>query len=330
MDDRSRDAPPSGPPPAYQTVVRKVYAGSIRLPMLVICIITEIYLCWSGGAQIGSVRRYGFTGMLATLSIVQGSLYVGAGIIEFIGVLACVLERIPLARIYAPLSIVALVSTCASQLIGIVVHFTEKQPLLQACTNYNTGRTDQDWYSGWLLWPTSGDGSSAPISAQQASSYCSKRWSGSSAGEIIGLIVTIIVGLIFVSLSFMYLRELLDPGSLRRQAGLEAVIPLSSSINGQQQAWNHYYPQSNNLQGESMYPPPQGPLPGEYGHGLGEPLPPKYSREMARHSVDGPDRKSLSGPFGYGAFESHDSVNRDTDEGEEEGKGDQRHASSSR
>ncbi len=334
--DNSHDPP--GPPPAYYNVVRKVYPYSVRWVLFTVCIVVTIYLAFDGADHIRTAQRYGLTGAPFTLMIVTGVLSIVAASLQLVGLAAIYSERASYARLFTKANIATFVLAGVSHLLQVVVHFQYKQQLIAGCTTYNIGRTDQDTgYSGWLFWASSSSSSNgSPLTASQAADLCTGRWNSSSTGTIISLIVVLILGSIFVSTSFVYLRELLDPRSSRRQArgtatGMADGMQLHQLGHGDGPgAPNPCYAYNSDIPHGPGAPPVGGPFSGAYaappgpppptepgytasGYGYrGEeagPLPPKYERGLSGNGSGSgeegyeDDGKSLTGPHGYGAFE---------------------------
>jgi hypothetical protein len=294
--------------------------------MFTTSVVSEVYLFLSAAGLFNRNRDYGYTGALKTLTLVQGILFLIAGGIEVIGSLAALLEKIVLARIYAAATPISLGLTGASQLMAVIAHYTHQTDIINACTTYNTGRTDASYSSTWLLWPSSSSDQDTALTQQQASDGCTSNWKNGKSGVILALIIILFIGCLFMVLSFIYLRELVDPSSLRtrrRRNQQVEQVPLSQyAYNGGGQ-----YP---------AYAPPPGPPPSQEGYGYtaggaapmpyaaGYGLPPKYERGDSPFSARDADAKELDGPYGYGAFAgSRDEVDRDEQQ-------EQRRASGSR
>ena len=262
-----------------------------------ISLIGTIVLSVAAARSSVGAQKYGFTGSTMTMAIIQTAFYSIAAVLEFIGVMATFQENVPLARIYAYGSTVGFLATCTASLLSIIIHFTRKDILISLCTAFNTGRREAIWYDDYYFWSEDGDGSGPAFTDVTANSYCNRRWNNSGPGVIISFLAIIVLGGMVISMSFMFLRQLLDPNFSRQrmQAAANTAVPMAP-----------YGPGSG--MGGGFYPPPPGAPPADssYDYGYGYELrqdphmPPRYERELEKDSAA--DRKSLSGPHGYGAF----------------------------
>jgi hypothetical protein len=179
----------------------------------------------------------------------------------------------------------AFAAVIASEILGIVVVYTLKADVINSCTARNTGSIDDD---GSIF---GSDDNSAPLSTADAASYCQSLWTSNRTWDIVWLLITLPLGLLFVMLSFAYVRQLLDPSSVKvrisrfQQQHQQQQQPPNQGMHGpyDPEAAFSYPPTS------SAYAPPSGPPPSGPG------APPMYS---GRPSMD--DWDDVKSPAGYG------------------------------
>ncbi|KAF8497489.1 hypothetical protein F5888DRAFT_1698412 [Russula emetica] len=141
---------------------------------------------------------------LASLSIVLGSLYIGAAAIFLFGVFAAasvrrlltalnhsqiphatMQRRLALIRIFSFLSAAAAVIIIASGFLRTIVHFMLKSSLISECTALATG---QNVVTVWGVWNSGPDQRLTPTEANQ---FCRNAWNHDSFSEILWLIIEI-------------------------------------------------------------------------------------------------------------------------------------------
>lgn len=191
-------------------------------------------------------------------------------------------QRLILARIYSYLSLLAYAAVLASQILGVIVTFTDKTDVIASCTAYYTGAsaTSGSWWS-------SDDNFLTPMTAQQAAAYCQRLWSSSKTWDIIWLFVSAIVGAFFVMFSFAYVRQLLDPSSVKERVSRFANHQTHQPPYDPAGAFT-YPPQTADTP-YAPYAPPPGPPPAPHDP-FRDPRP-GSSRNVAMHSDDEDDVK---------------------------------------
>lgn len=138
---------------------------------------------------------------LANLSIVLGSLYVGAAAIFLFGAFAAGSRRLGLIRIFSFLSAAVAVIIIASGFLRTIVHFILKKSLINECTELATG---QNVVTVWGVWNSGPDHRLSPT---EANKFCRHAWNHDSFSEIFWLIVEIIVLPLFVLVVFAYAQQ---------------------------------------------------------------------------------------------------------------------------
>lgn len=215
-------------------------------------------------------------------------------------------QRLSLARTYSWASLLALAAVVASELLGIVVTFTLKTDIVNVCTARNTGRTESD--GGLLDISPSNNGT---LTEAQARTNCESQWSSDRTWTIIWLIVTIFVGTFFVSFSFGYVRQLLDPLSVRERPAAtfwsrrqQQGAPSAQYGQGAPYDTDAYYQTPYNgghyANNPYSYPPPPGPPPPGHvppHYGQQDRMPPTYDGVNRPSSVDLDDAKRA--PYGH-------------------------------
>jgi hypothetical protein len=181
----------------------------------------------------------------------------------------------------------AFASVIASEVLGVIVTFTLKTDVINSCTAHYTGSTEDD---GSIF--GNGNSNSGPLSATDANNYCQSLWSSDRTWDIVWLFVSLFLGSLFVMFSFAYVRQLLDPSSVRVRINRfqQQSRPQQHGMNGpyDPEAAFSYPPNSASA---AMYPPPPGPPPSGPG------APPLYSGRGSMDDWD--DAKSPTG-YGYG------------------------------
>lgn len=169
---------PSQAPPAYTTVLRRVYPYSMRPVLLISTFISFLYLAIVAIASFRSTSWAHETTRLKLLDILIGALLLPAAIIEVIGFTAAYTCRLHLARLYSVASVAALALTVAADVLAIVEHYVVKGDLINGCTQDNTGRIGRvsSGWGGWFGGSTTGDDSTTPWTADQARAYCTSQW----------------------------------------------------------------------------------------------------------------------------------------------------------
>jgi hypothetical protein len=199
---------------------------------------------------------------LATLSLVMAVMFMVACLIEALGFVAALTQRLALIRIYAPGSVLSCLLVVAASLIGVVVHFTNKNDLITECVNIATGE-EVDFRFGWF-----GPSVHDTLTRPEAEAFCQDGWNHDSWSTIVSLLIDAGLGVLFSAIAFAYYRQSLDPAS----AANTFRAPPNQMRGGAYP--EHYNPPYNssvpNLPygaGPSAYAPPPGPPPAFAGAG---------------------------------------------------------------
>ncbi|KAK0536497.1 hypothetical protein OC835_002004 [Tilletia horrida] len=152
-------------------------------------------------------------GKLKVFDAIEGTLYTVAGAIEVFGLIAAAKSAYQLARLYSFASCVSLGCTLAAELLGIIVHFSNKDLIIDTCTTRNTGRYRPSYADGW--WGSSDYDVDRPMDAAAARDWCTKTYKRQSPWSIVLLLATAFLGFILVTLSFAFVRQLMDPRATR-------------------------------------------------------------------------------------------------------------------
>lgn len=146
--------------------------------------------------------------------------------------------------------------------------------------------------TGWF--GSSNNNSSTPWTEAQASDYCQSLWSSNRTWDYIWLFITFFLGAAFVTFSFAYVRQLIDPNSVQeRRSRLPFHRQRQTELNGpyDPDAAFSYPPGTGSYQPPPGPPPPMGPS--------GVAPPPTYTgRDSFDDGYDG-DVKSPAA-YGYG------------------------------
>ncbi|KDQ06443.1 hypothetical protein BOTBODRAFT_39599 [Botryobasidium botryosum FD-172 SS1] len=227
MDTRP---PPNAPPPPY-ALLNRVYRKSYR-PIAIVCAsFSCLYgLIWGAGAlrDISSDKKY--LPRFAGFDIALGIMYLAVALIEFYGILAASSQKLKLVRIYALLTIPAVLTIMTCEMMRIVLHFIFKNSLIDQCTQASTGAT----YSTGSFW---GGFSRGTLTLRQAQQWCNDSWNRGTFADIAWFIAATIFGWLFSSVAFSYYHQLLQSPS--RMAPSDQIRM-------------------------GNFPPPQGPPPGPY------------------------------------------------------------------
>ncbi|KAF7986085.1 hypothetical protein HWV62_41493 [Athelia sp. TMB] len=206
-------------------------------------------------AVVGGFKQIG------KFAVVLGVMYLAAALIELLGVASCFTARIAIIRVYAFGSILSALLLVAGSLISVIVHFTQKNEILNACQQLVTNST-LDVSFGWF-----GPSTSETLSPADAKNFCQNGWDHESWSSILVVIAEIFLGAVFSLIAFTYYRQCLDPTSaanafrapsnqMRAQAG--GAYP------------GHYNPPYGttpygtalpNLSYDAPFQPPSGPPP---------------------------------------------------------------------
>lgn len=263
----TRPPPPQGAPPSY-TFVTRFYRRSLRPVVLGTSFLTAVWSLFSGIGFYRNVGPYNDNGapFLATVYIIFGSLYMGVLVIGLFGLFAAGTQKLPLVRIFALLSALAVVIVSGVTLARVVIHFTKRDTILDACTNAATGAVFV--YGGW--W---GPVYSDTLTKSEAQDFCSHYYDRDSWSLILAFLILSGLGIFFSFLAFGYLRQMLDPSSpanVMRDPQRSGAFPA------------HYNPpygyNTGYGQGYYNYPAPAGPPPsGAYANPPDDGKPPGYT-----------------------------------------------------
>ncbi|GAA95804.1 uncharacterized protein L969DRAFT_94840 [Mixia osmundae IAM 14324] len=180
-------------PPAYASVVQRVYGRTLRPVIILQCIIGLLYGAISGARWLRDTNDTGETTRLKTFDIILGVLLLLVALIEMLGLHAAVLQRAKFARLYFIASTVAAALTLTIGLVRIVVHFVAKSDIIAQCVLENQGAQDDD---GVLL------------TDAQLTDACNSSWSSGTYFDIGWLIVTVLLSLLWASTAAGYYHEL--------------------------------------------------------------------------------------------------------------------------
>ncbi|KAL0949997.1 hypothetical protein HGRIS_010006 [Hohenbuehelia grisea] len=182
----------------------------------------------------------------------------GIFICEVFGLVAAVTRRLVLIRIYALLSAVAALTVFASSLLRVIIHFTEKNDLISECTTLSTG--DEIIYRFGLFGPIR----SERLSPGQADAWCRRAWDRDSWAEIVSLLITLFLGVMFSIVAFAYYRQMLDPSSpanASRAPSSQVRMEIPTYYNPPYNASVPNLGYNPSPQYQPQYAPPAGPPP---------------------------------------------------------------------
>jgi len=293
----SRPPPPQGPPPSYAFVTR-VYRKTLRPPVLLTAFIGGL---WALFSAIGWFRNYGvdknqhFTS-IANLSVALGAVYLAVAFIGLFGMIAAGLQRTPLVRIYAYLTVFASLIVTGASLARVVTHFIWKNDLITECTDLTEGQ-EVVYYGFW------GPVHHETIDKDDAQDWCNSSWKHDSWAEIVALLILIVLAALFTAIAFSYLRQIMDPSSPANSSR----APFNQDRFGNFP--NHYNPPYNaGASSYGGYAPPAGPPPGMHDPERDDPFvappydgkPPGYTGGDRGFDVDTKDTKDpfADGPSG--------------------------------
>jgi len=205
MDTR---APPQGAP---RFGFKRVYRTNLRPVVIAVGSLSALWTLFSGIGFFRSIStdKQESVPKLATFALVLGVVYMALFLIETMGVIAAVLQRLALVRIYAYLSLVAIVLTTGGGIFQVVVHFTSKSDILKECTDLTEGSTTAVYPFGFF-----GPSSHEVIDAADAASWCQNAYDRDSWQDIVSLLIYIFLVVSFSMLAWGYYRQVLDPTSV--------------------------------------------------------------------------------------------------------------------
>ncbi|KAH8112803.1 hypothetical protein DFH11DRAFT_1604030 [Phellopilus nigrolimitatus] len=208
MSTFTRPPPPQGPPPSY-AIVTKVYRRSLRPVVLGISLVSAIWALVWGVASFRDISvDKDHAAKLEVFDIVLGTMYMVAFAVEFFGMTAAIVQKLPMIRIYAFLSLGTAVLITATELIRVIIHFAFKDTLISECIALAQGETITTRLGIW------GQTTSTTLDLEDATDFCNSSWSHDSFSEIAWFIVAGLLSLLFASIAFAYYRQMLDPTSV--------------------------------------------------------------------------------------------------------------------
>jgi len=204
----TRPPPPQGAP---RFGFNRVYRTNLRPVVITVGLFSALWTLLSGIGFFRSINTDKQEGVpkLATFAIVLGTVYMVGFLIETIGVISAVSQRLALVRIYAYLSLVAIVLTTGGGIFEVVVHFTSKSDILKECTDLTNGSNIAIYPFGWF-----GPSRHETIDAEDAAAWCNDAYNRSSWQDIVSLLVSIFLAVCFSMLAWGYYRQVLDPTSV--------------------------------------------------------------------------------------------------------------------
>ncbi|TFK28269.1 hypothetical protein FA15DRAFT_665488 [Coprinopsis marcescibilis] len=190
--ESSRLPPPQGPPPSYAFVTR-VYKRSLRPVVIVVCILAGIWTLFSANPDLrtSNPRSTENSTTLKILAIVLGTLYMFIAVIQAFGIFSAATQKLGPTRIFAWLSVLAIVLMAGVGLARVVIHFTKK--------------VNGFW----------GPISSGRLDRESADLWCRRSWERGSWSEIVAFLATTLLATLFASVAFGFYRQLLDPTSVQ-------------------------------------------------------------------------------------------------------------------
>lgn len=243
---------------AQGTLVRAVYGRNLRSMVIATCSLSALWtLLWA----IASFRDVNLDKdnnypKLANYSLVLGITYIVTCAIEIFGVVAAVSQKLPLVQAYATGSVISSIVVVAASLFGIVIHFVDKNDIINECTKLATGASITFRFGFF------GSSSQSTLTPSEAASFCHNGWDHASWSDIISLIVELLLGVLFSLIAIAYYRQLVDPTS-----AANAFRAPSNQMRGDMYP-EHYNPPYDaavpNLgygTGPMAYGPPPGPPP---------------------------------------------------------------------
>nr|ODN89948.1 hypothetical protein L203_01865 [Cryptococcus depauperatus CBS 7841] len=233
----------TGPPPAYTTVVRKVYPYSLRPVVIFVSIVGFIYGLALGVGSIRDISVDGETSKMKVMDLVQAILFFVIALIELYCVVVAAVQNLNLARMFLILAPVGILVNIGVSVLSIVAHFTLKTDLVNQCTTDRIGKPLTD---GW--------DTISNVTMSEAHTICQGSWSRNTWGVFAWLFFTLVLSLIFSSTLFAYYHQLLDPSSIRERR--PTLIRQNDSYPMQ---FEHYPPPPHNGSQPWMVPPYPGP-----------------------------------------------------------------------
>jgi len=248
---------PQGNPPSY-AFVNRVYSRNLRPIVLATTVLAGFWTLFSGVGFFRVVSIYHNNGApkVGIIALVLGILCMVVVVIEVLGLAAAITTRLLLVRLYAYLSMLVALIAAATGLLRIIVHFTLKNEILNACTNTANGQ--RVVYSGW--W---GPIYSNTLDEDEAAAFCRRYFDRDSWSLFISFFVLTALAVFFSLVALSFLRQVLDPSSAAnvvrgpRQRGPNPNYP--SHYNGPYHPQTDYnsfpYPGPNGFRNDAFVPP---------------------------------------------------------------------------
>ncbi|KAJ7151372.1 hypothetical protein C8R43DRAFT_487262 [Mycena crocata] len=261
----TRPPPPQGAP---RFALNRVYRTNLRPVIIGVGILSAL---WSLLSAIGFFRSINIdkeegVPKLATFAIVLGALYMAMFVIETIGVIAAVSQRLALVRIYAMLSLAAIGITVGGGIFQVIVHFTAKSDILKECNSLTNGRTTAVYPFGVF-----GPSRHEIIGPEDAAQWCRSVYDRNSWQDIVSLLITIFLACAFAMLAWGYYRQVLDPtsviNSMRAPSNQVHLVhypqhynpPYNASVPNLGYGYNAPYAGAPYAGGQTYAPPPGAP-----------------------------------------------------------------------
>jgi len=259
MDNNIRTLPPQ----QRRGLGGRLMRSNLRPIVLFIAFITAL---WSFLWAVSSFRLVAQSNIdqvpgLKPTALSLGILYTVAAFIQIFGLATVSMRNAKLVRIYAFGSILTALCILAGSLAQIVIHYTQKETLINLCTDDTTGDTV---FYNWGIW---GPVSSTTLDRADAARWCNDAWNRGAWSDILSFLIELCVAALFLFIIFGYHKQLLDPSSM-----VNTVRPQNQYSLGA-------YPQQPYGGGygyNPSFPPPPGPPPGAYGRGFDQPFVPPY------------------------------------------------------
>jgi len=272
----TRPPPPHGAPPSY-TFVTRFYRRSLRPVVLGTSLLTAVWALFQGIGFYRNIGPYYDNGApsLAKICIIVGSFYMGVLAIGIFGLCAAASQKLMLIRIFAFLSALGALMVAGITLFLVIIHFTMRDTILNACTNAATGQTF--FYGGW--W---GPVYSDPLTPREARDFCRRYYDRDSWSLIVGFLILTALGIFFSLIAFSYLRQMLDPsspGNVIREPQRSGHYPAHYNPPYGAPGYNPAYGQDYYNYPAPAGPPPSGAYPGPPG--------PEYDTKPPGYTGDG-------------------------------------------
>ncbi|KAI0634316.1 hypothetical protein C8Q77DRAFT_1217519 [Trametes polyzona] len=254
-------------------MVTRVYSSSLR-PVVIIPSFQDINEDKANGQP-----------KFAVFDIVLGTIYAAACAIEVFGIVAALMQRLALVRIYAMLSLVGSLAVVAAGFLRVVIHFAFKSGLIDECKKIATGEGIDIRFGIWF------HHFKEKLTPEEAQNFCNSAWNRDSLREILFLIFEIIFSIFFTLIAFAYYQQVLDPTSAANVSRTPAP-----AAEGYPDHYNRPYDSDpyatpyGAAPSYQAYAPPPGPPPPAAGYGVGMGM----DMDMGKDSKDAKDRDDAS------------------------------------